>query len=306
MNEQSFFINKKDGIYPELLRQIYKGPSSLFYKGKLETLNKTCIAIVGTRRPSDYGQFMTEKIVKELALWDVAIVSGLAKGIDTIAHETALKEGMKTIAILGSGINNIYPHQNQKLASKIENAGLILSEYENMEPPLSFHFIERNRIISGLSIATVVIEAPQKSGALITADYALEQNREVFVVPGDADRSQSEGVLSLLQKGGAYPISSGAEIINCLKKQPQLFSQIKDSDTSKNEQPEQRKPHNIAIKSTPIQKIILKNLNKRRGKTMDILCALTKLDIIQLMPECSFLEIQGIIKIDNGRYFLSC
>lgn len=301
MNKGAFFIEKKDDIYPELLRQIYKGPTHLWYRGKLETLNKTCIAVVGTRRPSPYGEEMTQKIIKELSIWDIAIVSGLAKGIDTIAHETALKEGLKTIAVLGSGINNIYPSQNKKLAAEIETNGLILSEYKDQDLPIDFHFVERNRIISGLSIATLVIEAPIKSGALITANYALEQNRDIFVVPGDIDRPQAFGTLALLQKGGAYPISSGMEIIDCLKKQPPIMPTLA---TSPRPCHAPAKPQ-ISLNLTSIQKQIVKNLSRRRGTSLDLLYSSTNIDIQNLLSETSFLEIQGVIKVNDGKYFLN-
>ena len=214
-----------DKEYPQLLKQIYNYPQKLFYRGDLKVLEKPSIAIVGTRRPTEYGEYMAEKIVKELSILDVNIVSGLAKGIDTIAHETALECGLSTVAILGSGIENIYPPANIELAKAIEENGLVMSEFEGDIEPASFHFPMRNRIISGLSLATIVIEAPEKSGALITAKYALDQGREIFVIPGDIEREQSLGALRLLQRGAAYPIASGHEVLEILKTQPYLFKE---------------------------------------------------------------------------------
>ena len=166
---------------------------------------------------------MTQKIIEELAVLDIAIVSGMAIGIDTIAHKTALKLNIPTIAVLGSGLNNIYPKANLKLAQKIAQNGLILSEYEPDAPPLNYNFPQRNRLISGLSVATIVVEAPEKSGALITARFALNQGREIFVVPGDADRVNSKGITKLMQKGAAYPVTCGQDIIESLKIQPHLY-----------------------------------------------------------------------------------
>src|SRR3989338_2643499 len=175
MDENCMKLHISDKRYPALLKQIFSPPAVLFCKGNLELLSSPCISIVGTRRSSDYGEFMTRKIINELSATSLTIVSGLAKGIDTIAHDAAMKNNMPTIAVLGSGMHNIYPQQNKGLAEQIKGKGLIITEYEDEETPQKCNFPKRNRIISGLSIATLVIEAPEKSGALITAKLALEQ-----------------------------------------------------------------------------------------------------------------------------------
>jgi DNA processing protein len=306
---QNFFITQKQKVYPEILGQIYDPPKKLWYKGRLEVLNKPCIAVVGTRRPSEYGEFMAEKIVSELADFDVVIVSGLARGIDTIAHETALKNEMPTIAILGSGIEHIYPKENKKLAEQIIENGLILSEFEEFDPPINFHFVQRNRIISGLSLGTIVVEAPDKSGALITADYAIEHNREVFVVPGDTDRKQGMGTLKLLKYGSAHPISEGKEVMEILRMQNEL--------PLKNPQPQgdilmptrakiKIQYAALAIKTilSSNQQKILSHLSKTRGITPDTLCEKTNIPIGVLLSEVSILEMKDFIKIRNGKYFL--
>jgi DNA processing protein len=229
---------------------------------------------------------------------DIAIVSGLAKGIDTIAHEAALENDLPTIAVLGSGINNIYPKCNANLADKIEEKGLILSEYEGETEPLDFQFPQRNRIISGLSIAIIVIEAPTKSGALITAKLALEQNREIFTIPGDIDRETSIGPLHLIQYCGAYPISSGKEIIEILKKQPHLFEKPKSQKW-----PVQTvKPPTIKFNLAQSESKILKNLSKNRPQTLEQIQKKTSFSPEKILASLSILEIQNLIKISPKGY----
>jgi len=194
------FIISSDNKYPDLLKEISYSPSSLYIKGEIPE-EMPCIAIVGTRKISAYGKLVTEKLVQELVRYNFIIVSGLAYGIDTIAHETALKNQGKTIAVLGSGLNNIYPYSNKRLSQEITKHGALISEYPLDTPALKSYFPWRNRIISGLSLATVVIEAPEKSGALITAQFALEQNREVFAIPGSIFNKNSIGTNNLIKQG---------------------------------------------------------------------------------------------------------
>lgn len=280
--------------YPNLLKEIYSPPQKIFCKGNLSILRKTCICIVGTRRSSEYGAYIVEKIVEDLSVLDIAIVSGLAKGIDTLAHKAALKNNISTIAVLGSGIDNIYPRENRLLAQEISENNLIISEYESYAPPLKHQFPMRNRIISGLSVATIVVEAPEKSGALITAQFALEQGREVFVVPGDIDRENSKGTLRLLQNSSAYPISSGKEVIDLLKEQPHLFQPSPTKTLKKN----LSLPYNL----TAQEKQILSLLSTSRSTSADTLCQTTRLSIPDTLTTLSLLEIQGLITAKNGNY----
>lgn len=302
MNNPLKTLTINDNSYPFLLKEIYNPPQKLYYKGNLNILEKTCISIVGTRRYSDYGEFMTEKIIEELAILDIAIVSGLAKGIDTIAHKTALKNNIPTIAVLGSGIENIYPKQNISLAKIIEQKGLLFSEYEPYGEPLNFHFPERNRIISGLCIATIVIEAPEKSGALITAKLALEQGREIFAVPADADRETSKGIIRLLQQGAAYPVSSGQDIIEVLKKQPHLFEMKKRkilNNPAKISGCNINKPPKLNL--TQDESAVYESLT-RRPQPLDQLLIKTQLRPQNLLSAISFLEIKNLILIKDGKY----
>ncbi len=187
--------------YPEKLKQIYDPPVVLYYRGKLR-LSEFSIAIVGSRKTTNYGACTAKKLSYELAMRGVQIVSGLARGIDSIAHEGCLDAGGKTAAVLGCGLDYIYPPENSRLYENILNSGgLILSEYPPGTPPLQYNFPARNRIISGISSGVLIVEAAGKSGSLITAGYALEQGREVFAVPGNIDCSYSKGTNQLIRDG---------------------------------------------------------------------------------------------------------
>ncbi|MBC2191677.1 DNA-protecting protein DprA [Listeria sp. FSL L7-0229] len=208
-----------DDHYPELLREIYEAPPILFCKGNIDLLQKQAIAIVGTRQMSEYGRKACRQIASELSEHQLVIVSGMAVGIDTTAHKAALQKSGATIAVLGSGVNNIYPLKNQLLANDIAQDGLLLSEYLPDEEARRWHFPERNRIISGLSMGTVIIEAAERSGSLITADMALEQNRQVFAVPGN--------IFIDTWKGTNYLIQEGAKLVMNANNIIEEFFQIK-------------------------------------------------------------------------------
>lgn len=206
-------ITIQDKNYPKLLKEIYDPPAILYTRGKLKPTDK-CIGVVGTRKLSDYGSRIANLITRDLAESGLTIVSGLAKGIDTIAHQTALKTNQRTIAVLGSGIDqtSIYPFVNQGLAEKIIQNGAVISEFPIGTKPLAQNFPQRNRIVSGLSLGILVIEAPEKSGALITARNALEQNREVFAIPGSIFSQNSLGPNQLI-KMGAKLVSQTEDIL---------------------------------------------------------------------------------------------
>lgn len=191
-----------DDDYPGLLKEIYSPPVIIYFKGNIKIANRRCVGIVGTRNISDYGRRVTVDLVKDLTANQVVIVSGLAMGVDGVAHETSLKHHGSTIAVLGGGLDEIYPVVNARIAQEIiEDGGLLLSEFGVGVKPQKYHFPARNRIISGLSAGIVVIEAPTRSGALITADFALEQNRSVMAIPGGIYSQNSEGCNKLIQKG---------------------------------------------------------------------------------------------------------
>ncbi len=201
----------EDVRYPRLLREIVEPPPVLYCQGQPEILNWAAVAVVGSRRPSVYGQVMTDRLSEALAGCGLVVVSGLARGVDTRAHRGALRCG-RTVAVLGSGLDNIYPGENRMLAEKIAEKGAVVSEFPLDSEPLGFHFPLRNRVISGLSLACLVIEASLKSGALITARLAADQGREVLAVPGPVDSDLSQGT-NLLIKHGAKLVQSAEDVL---------------------------------------------------------------------------------------------
>jgi DNA processing protein len=293
---------------PILLQNIPDPPEKLSYLGNKELLKKTCIAVVGTRKNSDYGELMTQQIIEELAILDIAVVSGLALGIDAIAHKTALANGIPTIAVLGSSIDNLYPPQNKELAKEIAKQGLILSEFPPKTDPKNWHFLKRNRLISGLSIATIVVEAPEKSGAINTAKHALDQGREIFVIPGDVDRPNSVGILHLLQRGAAYPISSGKEIIKILQEQPRLFHLEKVLKKRSKLLPPSPKTAKTSLKKAPSFRLnpeelqILGILPKRRALSFQKLIEKSQFPVPELLSILSMLELQGLVENEADNY----
>jgi len=209
-------LTTKDKNYPELLKKIYDPPNKLYISGELRKEEKYPIAVVGTRKISNYGQEATRFFVEALAEAGLTIISGLALGVDGLAHRIALEKNARTIAVLGSGLNIIYPSAHQKLAQEIvESGGAVISEYSPNTGPTKKTFPARNRIVSGLSLGVLVIDAPQRSGALITARTAIEQGREVFVVPGRINDFNSEGCNYLI-KMGARLVTNPEEIIEAL------------------------------------------------------------------------------------------
>ncbi|MBI3983817.1 DNA-protecting protein DprA [Candidatus Microgenomates bacterium] len=208
-------IGWKQAGYPKLLREIASPPQTLFYQGRLPE-DDICVAIVGTRKPSAYGRAVTERLAYDLAAAGLTIISGLALGVDSLAHRAALEAGGRTIGILGCGLDQIYPATNRQLASRmVKHGGGLLSEYEPGTPPLRHHFPARNRLISGLSLAVVVTEAAAHSGALITANFALEQNRLVMAVPGNITSLTSGGTNNLL-KAGAAAVTEASDVLMAL------------------------------------------------------------------------------------------
>jgi DNA processing protein len=190
-----------DTAYPRRLKEIYDFPPVLYLRGSLQPEDDWCLAVVGTRRATVYGKQVTEEIVADLARSKITIVSGLARGVDTIAHRTALEAGGRTIAVFACGLDAVYPAENERLARDIMEHGALLSEYPPGTRPKAENFPRRNRILSGLSLGVLVTEAGEDSGAMITAHLALEQNREVFAIPGSVLSPASRGTNHLIQEG---------------------------------------------------------------------------------------------------------
>ena len=194
-------IKREDAEYPANLRNIHKPPPELYANGAILPQDEAAVALVGTRRPTHYGVQACERLAYDLATRGITVISGMAIGIDTAAHRGAIRAGGRTIAVLGSGHNNIYPQENIGLYRQIIKNGAVISEFPNDATPDRWHFPSRNRIISGMSLGVVIVEAPRKSGALITADFALEQGREVFSLPGKINSHTTEGTHRLIKEG---------------------------------------------------------------------------------------------------------
>ena len=276
------FITIDDDMYPECLKEISNPPLKLYYKGNLDLLKEErLIAVVGTRNPSSYGKLCCEYMVKKMSRANITIVSGFAKGIDSIAHKTSLLTDGKTIAVIASGLDIVYPASNLSLYREIEEKGLILSEYEAGVKPFKSNFPQRNRIIAGLSRGTIVVESKDRGGSLITADLALEFNRDVYAVPGDVFSEYSKGCNNLIRDARAKSLSNINELLE---------------DYSWNI--EEKKENN---KYTKNQLLILNSLSSE--KNLDNILIETKIEQTEILAELMALEIMGVIKsIAGGRY----
>lgn len=289
LKEQIEVVVVDDPFYPQLLKEIYDAPPVLYYKGSLLERNDLNLAVVGTRNHTSYGAMAVKKIVSEMVPQGFTIVSGLALGIDALAHDATLAAQGRTIGVLGSGIDrkSIYPSQNRYLADKIvANGGAIVSEYFPGTWPAKHHFPQRNRIISGLSLGVLVIEAGEKSGSLITAQYALDQNRDIFVIPGTIFSELSAGANSLIQKG-AKLVTSGADILEALDLNyvNQYISKVKV-------QPENE-----------IEAVIFNNLLSE-PKHVDELVRLTNLSIGAINSALVMMEMRGLVKNLGGMKYM--
>lgn len=206
IKKQCQIISFFDQVYPQKLREIYRPPLILFAQGNLKLLQENVITIVGSRQATDYSQLVLNKIVPQLVKRNFVIASGLAMGVDVMAHSATLNNGGKTIAVIGNGLNHFYPERNSQIQRQIINEGLVLSEYLPDTPPRPFRFPERNRILAGIADSVIVTEAKEKSGSLITANIALQENRNIYAVPGPINSQLSIGPNKLIA-AGATPIT---------------------------------------------------------------------------------------------------
>lgn len=212
--------------YPAALAGLPDPPPYLFVRGTVEERDRAAVAIVGTRHATEYGKGIASKLASDLAQRGITVVSGLARGVDTQAHKGALDAAGRTFAVCGCGLDVAYPSENRSLMEQIENAGACISEFAPTVHPEAWHFPARNRIISGLSVGVLVVEAAERSGALITADFALEQGREVFAVPGNIHKAQSKGAHALI-KAGATLVDSVDDILTALNARALPFEDLK-------------------------------------------------------------------------------
>jgi DNA processing protein len=213
-------LDRRDRRYPPLLAQLHDLPAALYVRGSTQILSRAAVAVVGARSCSGYGSQVARELARELAAAGVVVISGLARGIDGEAHRGALDAGGATVAVLGCGIDRDYPRSHADLAERIRASGAVVSEYPPGVEPAPWRFPARNRIIAGLCLATVVVEARERSGALITADFALELGREVFAVPGEITSDLSAGTNDLLRQGAA-PLLSAGDVLGALGLEPE-------------------------------------------------------------------------------------
>jgi DNA processing protein len=267
-----------DTDYPSRLKEIYDYPPLLYIRGSLLPEDEWCLAVVGTRRATVYGRQVTEEIVADLARSKITIVSGLAKGIDSVAHHSALEAGGRSIAVFGCGLDIVYPAENADLARRIMQQGALLSEYPLGTRPRADNFPRRNRIMSGLSLGVLVIEAGETSGAMITAHLALEQNREVFAIPGSILSPASRGTNHLIQEG-AKLVSDYTDILEELNltavaQQVEMKELVPPSDT---------------------EFLLLKQLGAEPTH-IDEVCRSSGLSISTVSSTLAVMELKGLVK----------
>ena len=281
-------LSYRDEAYPSRLKEIYDYPPILYVRGKLEPADEWCLAVVGTRRVTAYGRQVTEEIVADIARNKITIISGLARGVDSIAHQTALDVGGRTVAVLAGGLDAIYPAENLNLAKRIVENGALVSEYPLGVRPRPDHFPRRNRILSGMSLGVLVTEAGEGSGALITADMALEQNRDVLAVPGSILSPASQGTNRLIQQG-AKLVRGCRDILEelnlCAVAQQMEFKEI--------------------VPETETESAILNKLS-HEPVHIDEICAGAGLPVSSVSSTLAMMELKGMVRpVGNMLYVLA-
>lgn len=276
-----------DEGYPARLKEIDQPPPVLYVRGTIIPEDSWAVSVVGTRRLSAYGRQVSEDLGSFLAANGITVVSGLARGVDAIAHQSALKAGGRTIAVMGCGVERIYPPEHTQLAGKIISSGALISDYAPGTPPDAANFPPRNRIISGLSIATVVVEAGEASGALITAQFAVDQGREVFAVPGNILAPQSKGTNRLIAQG-AHPLLSARDLLDMLD-----LAQI----------PEQR----IVRQALPVDETESKLMSVLTHEPLhlDDIRARTELPIERVSATLVMMELKGLVRQVGGNNYVA-
>ncbi len=284
--------------YPRYLKEIFAPPPVLFVRGDASVFTLPCMAVVGTRSPTAYGRSAARLLTKELVGEGFVIASGLARGIDAIAHETCIEQGGRTIGVLGCGIDILYPSDNAALAGKIRFAGALISEFPMGTRPEPFNFPRRNRIISGLSAGVLVVEGGEKSGGLITASYALQQGRDVFAVPGPITSPQSAGTFNLI-KEGAIPARSGREIAEALS----LFGNYHHKGQSPGETPGGVRGGIQLSLLSEFERSIYETLSET-PRRMDELSAIVQRPVMQLFDVLLMLELKGLVRQLSGQQYI--
>ncbi|MFA5524460.1 MAG: DNA-processing protein DprA [Tissierellales bacterium] len=282
-------ITYLDERYPNSLRYIHDSPKVLYLKGQLLPEDEISIAIVGSRKSTSYGNWASEKIASELSSIGISIISGMAKGIDTQVHLGALNNKGRTIAVLGCGVDIVYPNSNRELYNKIQENGCIISEFPLGTQPLPYNFPQRNRIISGLSLGVVVVEATEKSGSLITAHHAMEQGKDVFAIPGNINSIFSQGT-NLLIKDGAKLVMSVEDIIEEIPSLVKKYSKhFKAVELDHNQFSDDEVRIIKCISEEPIH--------------CDLIAYRTGISVIELNSILTILEMKNVIKHLQGRIY---
>ena len=292
-------ISYYDAEYPKRLKQINNPPAILYIRGTLPDIdNAMTVAVVGSRRPSLYGTQSAQKLAYEMAKSGIIIISGMARGIDSAAHRSALRAEEKTVAVLGCGVDVVYPAENAELKSLIESNGAVISELPPGTSPRPSHFPSRNRIISGLSCGTVIVEGKATSGSTITAKCALEQGREVFGVPGNIDNPLSMGPNQIIRDGGTL-VTCANDIITGLTA---YYPEIMLKTVLCEEKQDEKKLKNL----TSDQKAVLEALEKTNQRHIDEICFKTGLDVFTVQ-ECMFiLEAEKLVRQLPGKNYILC
>lgn len=295
-----------DGVYPALLREIYDPPIAIYVKGAWEAcLDQPCVAVVGSRRCSTYGQNAALMLARDLAQRGVTVVSGFARGIDAAAHRGALEGGGRTVAVLGTGMGEYYPRDHKRLADEIvAHGGAVVTQFPLGTPPVAENFPYRNRIISGLSLGVVVVEAAENSGSLITARLAIEQNREVFAVPGNITSRNSFGTNYLIKGAGAKLVQQWQDIAAELP--PQIAARLLPPPFG-----DKKKEKTLADQLTLVphglsrsEALVLKLLTADTPSHIDTLVDRSKLTISDLTAALLALEMRELIRALPGRCFV--
>lgn len=277
-----------DSDYPDQLKRIYDPPPFLIIKGDFQPQDRLAVAIVGSRISTEYGRQVTEMLCHELSKAGLTIVSGIARGIDSIAHQTAIAHGGRTIGVLGCGLDVTYPPENKKLYEEIAGSGAVVTEFEFGTRPEKFNFPARNRIIAGLSRGVIVVEARKGSGALVTAQHAVEQNREVFAVPGNITSVASHGANELL-KQGAIPVTQAADVLLALGIDPSARTAAKERPRISLPEAEQ-----VIYDSLSTQPQLVDNLSitvhRPVGEVLSLLLSLEMAGLVRQLPGKQFLR----------------
>ncbi len=283
-------LTRDDESYPELLKEIFDPPFVLYVAGDPGILAQPAVAVVGARRPTPFGRAVAERLARDLASRGLVVVSGLAVGIDSLAHWGALQAG-RTVAVLGSGLDEIYPKENKELFRKIAGAGAVVTEFPPAAAPLAYRFPLRNRVISGLTLGVVVVEATRKSGSLITARLALEQNREVMAVPGNITSALSGGTNWLI-KTGAKLVETWEDVVE------ELPTPLRESLLSSKNQGRDAKPE-----LSPEEKMIFDGLKTDALTHIDELVEATDVSVSEVLTRLLSLELKGLVRQAPGKCF---